>query len=226
MKTGVKNATWAQIKDIGVRFLNLTLEGTNGDAIQGGLEGFSNDDVDRRLKAFLNNGLRLVIKGPSMLIVDRTKPFNPTAFVGDGWTIWHGPKNGDGLNGDEEQDIRSLKRTEIDFAQVLFEHCLKKGEPSITGEEKLVRHIATKHIRLDAKIGQCLLEEKGQATLEWLYDTFGITWLEFPGTVLRRANGRRCFLYLCRGAYGRWYWGGHWLDDLRSAEDPSALLAK
>lgn len=225
MKTGTKNATWPQIKDIGIRVLNLTLDGTDGDAIQRGTEGCSVEDVDRRLKAFLNNGLSFVIKGPSVLVVDRIKPFNPASFIGSGVTIWRGPKDGNGLTGEEAQDATSLARTEIDFAQVLFEHCLKKGESSITGEEKLVRHIAANRIRLDAKIGQCLLEEKDQATLEWMFNTFGITWFELPGTVLRDSDGYRYFLFLYRGDSGRWHWDCSWLDYNRFAQSPSAVLA-
>ena len=221
----MKTATYPQLKDVGIRFLNLNPDGIDSDAIQAGLEGCSVEEVDRRLKAFLNNGLRFIIKGPSVLVVDRTKPFNPAAFVGSGWTIWRGPKDGNGLMGEEEQDARSLKRTEIDFAKVLFEHGIKKGETVITGEEKLARHIAAKHIRLDAKIGQCLFEEKGQVTLEWLYQTFGITWFELPGTVLRSSGGYRAFLAFSRGGGGRWHWNYYWLGSDRRAKNPSAVLA-
>lgn len=222
----MKPATHRQTKDVAIRVLNLNPELVDGDAIQKGTEGCSVEDVDRRLIAFLNNGLSFVIKGPSALHIDRSKPFSPAEFVGSGVTIWRGPKDDDGLTGEEEQDARSLKLTEIDFAQVLFEHCLKDGEAMVTGEEKLLRHIAAGHIRLDAQVGQCLFEEKGWATLEWLYRTFGITWFELPGTVLRDSDGDRCFLYLYRDDTGRWGWNCIWLDDGRRAEGPSALLAK
>ncbi|MBI4088972.1 hypothetical protein HY415_02650 [Candidatus Kaiserbacteria bacterium] len=221
----MKKATYRQLKDIGIRFLNLDPEGVDGDAIRKGTEGCSVNDVDRRLKAFLNNGLSFMMKGPSALIIDRTKPFNPAAFIGSGWTIWRGTTNGDGLTGEEEQDARSLELTEINFATVLFTACLEDGETSIIGEEKLARHIAAKHIRLDARIGQCLFEEKGQAACEWLYQTFGIRWFELSGTVLRNGFGSRCFLFLYRNNDGRWYWSYDWLGSNRDAENPSAVLA-
>ena len=179
----------------------------------------------RRLVAFLSNGLNFVMRGPGTLSIDRTKPFNPAMFIGNGWTIWRGPKEGNGLKGDEAQDTASLALAEIGFASVLFTACLKDGETVITGKEKLARHIQAKHIRLDAKVGQCLLEEKGQATLEWLYQTFGVTWFELPGTVLRFSDGDRCFLCLYRDVYGKWRWDCYWLGSDRLAEDPSAVLA-
>ena len=217
----MKTATYHQIKDVAVRLLNLSTDGVDGDAIQKGTEGYSTDDVNRRLKAFLNNGLSFIMKGPGALIVDRAKPFDEGKYL----PIWRGPKDGNGLKGKEEQDARSLALTEFDFAKVLFTACLKDGESVITGEEKLMRHIATKHIRLDAKAGQCLFEEKGQATLEWLYQTFDITWFELPGTVLRNDDGYRFFLCLCRGGGGLWYWDYNWLGYDRDAENPSAVLA-
>lgn len=226
--TGVckmKNATYPQIKDVAVRFLNLSTDGIDGEAIQKGLEGSSIDDVDRRLKAFLNNGLNFVMKGLNVLTIDRAKPFDPAKFIGSDWTIWRGPKNGSGLEGEEEQDTRSLKLAEVDFAKVLFTACLKDGESVITGEEKLVRHIVAKHIRLDAKVGQTLFEEKDQATLNWLYATFKIGWFEFPGTVLRFSSGHRCFLGLYRVGSGQWSWRCHWLVLARDASSPSAVLA-
>ena len=201
----MKTATNDQVKDFAIRGLNLNKAKLDGEAYERGTKGFSNDEVEARIIAFWNNGLSFAMKGPGTLIVNRTKPF-------DLMPIWRGPKDDNGLEGEEDQDARSLRLTEVDFAEVLFTACLKKDEAVITGEEKLARHIAAKHIRLDAKVGQCLLEEKGQATLEWLYRTFGITWFELPGTVLRRAYGHRYFLYLCRDVLGRCLWRFFWLS--------------
>mgnify|MGYP001607482926 len=214
----MKTATNDQVKDFAIRGLNLNKAKLDGEAYERGTKGFSNDEVEARIIAFWNNGLSFAMKGPGTLIVNRTKPF-------DLMPIWRGPKDGDGLTGEEEQDIRSLKLNRVDFAKVLSTACLKDGETPITGEEKLARHIVAKHIRLDAKFGQALYEEKGQATLEWLFNTFGITWLEFPGTVLRSDGGNRCFLYLCRDGLGRWYWSYRWLGSVRGATSPSAVLA-
>ena len=222
----MKSVSRDQSNEIGARVLRNTDWGQlDGDALQKSIIEMSEVEFGRRFALFLKNGASFVTKGPGLLVVDRTKPFDPSKFIGSGWTIWRGPKDGDGLTGEEAQDARSLKLVEIDFAKVLFEHGIKKGETVITGEEKLARHIAAKHIRLDAKIGQCLFEEKGQVTLEWLYQTFGITWFELPGTVLRNSNGFRYFLFIYRDGYGWWYWLSFWLDDFRYAKNPSAVLA-
>ena len=221
----MKNATYDQIKDLAVRVLNLNKGKLDGAAYDRGTQGFSNEDVANRLIAFVNNGLSFIMKGPSALIIDRTRSFNPVTFFGNDWTIWRGAKESDGLTGEEAQDATSLALAEIDFAKALFTVCLKEGETTITGEEKLVRHIAAKHVRLDARVGQCLFEEKGQATLEWLYQNFGITWFELPGTVLRNSDGDRCFLYLFRSGDGRWGWDCCWLDYVRRAGGLSAVLA-
>ena len=87
-------------------------------------------EFGRRFALFLKNGASFVTKGPGLLVVDRTKPFDPSKFIGSGWTIWRGPKDGDGLTGEEAQDARSLKLVEIDFAKVLFEHGIKKAKLS------------------------------------------------------------------------------------------------
>src|SRR3989344_8999501 len=131
----MKTATEGQQKDFVVRVLNLDRAKLDGEAYQRGTEGFSNEEVEMRLAAFVNNRITFVMKGPGLLIIDRTKPFNPAAFIGNGWAIWRGPKDGNGLAGEEAQDTVSLKFTEIDFARVLFTSRLKDGETSITGEE-------------------------------------------------------------------------------------------
>jgi hypothetical protein len=51
--------------------------------------------------------------GSSILEIDRSTPFNPAKFLGEGWSIWRGPADGDGLSGDEEQDQKSLALTDM-----------------------------------------------------------------------------------------------------------------
>ena len=39
-----------------------------------------------------------------ILRIDRSKPsFNPATFIGAGWSMWRGPINGNGLDGEEER---------------------------------------------------------------------------------------------------------------------------
>jgi len=169
-------------------------------------------DAGAAFGAWLRNGGRFAIKAPSALVVDRSKPFDPVKFVGAGWSI-------------VEEDTRSLALTELDFSKVRFESGLQEGERYITGEEKLKRLTALPEIRLDAKIGQALYEEKGQATLRFLHDHFGVSWIEFAGTVLRDSDGRRCFLCLYRRGDGSWDWFCFWLDRVRYRGNVSPLLA-
>jgi len=179
----------------------------------------------KRFATFIRNGCRVIIGDIKSLVIDRSKPFNPTEFIGSGITIWRGPVDGKGLEGEEEQDSRSLTLTTIFLADFRFEHMLKGKETSITGEEKLRRHLDVNHIRPDAKIAQTLYEEPGQVTLEFLHKNFGISWMEFPGTTLRRSGGYRYFLYLDRGGVGRWGWRYSWLDNDRIASNPSVVFA-
>lgn len=185
----------------------------------------SREERGRRWTAFLNNGGRLVVKGPSVLTVDRSKPFDSTRFLGNGSSVWRGPADGNGLEGEEDQDPRSLALTEIDFSGACFESGHQEGENVITGEVKLERLKQMPDIRLDAEIGQALLDEEDQATLRFLHRTYGITWMEFAGTVLRRSDGRRYFLYLDRGGDGSWAGRYDWLDSDRYRGDISPLLA-
>jgi hypothetical protein len=161
------------------------------------------------------------------LIINRGVPFNPSKFIGQGWTVWKGPVEGDGLSGKEEQGSRSLAFTEIDFDRVFFETCLFAGETHISGEEKIIRHAKMGHICADAKIGQELLNEKGQKTLLYLLKEKGIEYLELPDTTLRSPRIERYTLYLYWAPREReWGWSYEWLKRERGASRPSLVLAK
>lgn len=161
------------------------------------------------------------IESPGILTL---KPFTPEKF---GCTIWKGPANGKGLEGEEEQDQRSLLKTTFDPASITeanLQTGLETGELCISGEIKLARLIV-KAIQADARFAQTLLEEEGQKTLRFLHDTFGVTWLEFLGTVLRPPLGHRCALCLCRKDVGSWLWNYYWLDLDRNAHNPALGFA-
>ena len=53
------------------------------------------------------------------LLIDRTQPFNPSTFIREGWSIWKGPIDGNGLKGEEAQDERSLALSEVDRKSVV-----------------------------------------------------------------------------------------------------------
>ncbi len=158
-------------------------------------------------------------------ILKAVAQFNIRKFFPDtGWTIWKGLANGKGLEGDEEQDERSLALSEIDLAKLLLEHHIVEGETYITGEEKLQRIKASGRIRLDARFFQALWEEKGHVTLKRLNKEYGVKFIDFPGTILRRPYGDRCVLYL-RLDGRRWYWSCDWLGSEWHRGSLSALFA-
>ncbi len=151
----------------------------------------------------------VVEKGP-VFVIDRSKLPTVSELLGDEWTLWKGPKEGDGLEGSGEQDSRSISRSEFNFSGMRFVHGFKEGEEAIDGEEKLERIKALPCIRPDFGFGIGLFLEKGQTTLKWLYDTHGLTWLEIPD-VLCHDGGYRYFLILSREGSGAWHWDYRWL---------------
>lgn len=162
----------------------------------------------------------------SILPINRATPFNPTGSIGNGWTIWKGPinGNGDGLTGEEEQDKRSLALTELKLADIRLETGLVKKETSIKGETKLARLKKAGHIRLDAAIFETLWENQHLIPHQWKKETNGSTmYVYFDGTALRSPDGYRCVLYLCWDG-DRWYRDCSWLENDWLADRPSAVL--
>jgi hypothetical protein len=215
MNTKVKPASRDQAVDfVGRVGTDTDWNAVNGDTLQRVLEmqrGRSSE-FSKRLVAFINNECRFVIKSPSTVIIDRAKPFDPVRFCDVGWEVL-------------SEDRRSLALTEIDFSHVSYEHCIEDGEETITGKEKLKRMKHAGFIRLDAKFAQALYEEPGQVLLRWLYDTFGITHMEFAGTELRGSEGNRCFLCLNRHDSSSWDQEYHWLEEDRDRISVSPVLA-
>lgn len=206
-----------QSNELGARFLTDTRWGEiDHDALQQNVITLPRDELGRRFTAFMRNNCQFIIKGPRALVVDRAKLPTPAQFVGKGVSIWLGSKDGDGLAGEPDEDPRSVALTVVDFAEAQFVHCLAEDEKLITGEEKLERMKALPNIRYDFGVGVALHQEKGQATLRFLHDVYGITWFELAGTVLRDSGGYRYFLYLGRRVVGSWGWNYGWLGSFRS----------
>ncbi|MBI4118705.1 MAG: hypothetical protein HY452_00375 [Parcubacteria group bacterium] len=159
----------------------------------------------------------------SVISLDRTTPFNPVQFLGEGWSIWKGPADGDGLSGQEEQDKRSLVLTEVDLSQVQLVTLLKDGDGDniIQGEENLKRF---KYILLDAQVFQTLWENKHLIPEHWKKTNGNTTHVFFPGTTLRSPFGSRRVLCLCWRA-GGWHWRCSWLASGWYVHDSSAVLA-
>ena len=152
-------------------------------------------------------------KEPATIIsIDRTKPFDPVEFLGQGWTI-------------EEQDDRSLALVQVDLANIQLKYMLKSGENSIGGEERLKRLKKEGYIRLDAKVFQTLWKNQKLIPESWKEKISGdVRFVFFDGTVLRRPYGDRYVLGLDWNN-GQWHWDYGWLECHWRTDDPSAVLA-
>lgn len=158
-----------------------------------------------------------------VLRIDRSQPFNPATLIGEDWSIWRGSAYGDGLTGEEQQDINSLVLREVDFSKVILEAHFKKGETIFVGETlQWMKQWGV--IRLDAGVAQALYEEEDHKTLEWLRQQ-GVRCLHFMGTELRSCSGHRCVPCLCWDD-GKWVWHGASLRRDWMAGEYSVVLAR
>ncbi len=188
-----------------------------------------NDALIRGLLTILRGGavVKPIVAGtPRVIPIDRSKPFDPVTFIGAGWSIWRGPANGNGLEGEEERDSHSATLTELDLDQVQLITCLKRGESVTTGEERIKRLRADGRVRLDENAFQAFWENREQLPACLKERVNGnIKLIFFDGVVLRGPDGRRCTLFLCFDDGGSWHWYYYWLDIVRYAFNPSAVLA-
>ncbi|HBP00764.1 MAG: hypothetical protein UY41_C0051G0002 [Candidatus Moranbacteria bacterium GW2011_GWE1_49_15] len=190
------------------------------------IEGLTPDEIGTRFTAFLKNNCQFNFGDPKSIL---TKTFNPVEFLGEGWSIWKGLVDGDGLSGEEDMDVRSLELAEVETAKIVFEAYLEEGESSIKGEEKIMR--SKKNPDLIRLGGNVFLgfwldyqANKENSVLEWLYRTRKIRFIDFPGLVLRGPRGNRCLPYLYRLGDGEWDWRCYWLAHDWCAGDFSASV--
>ncbi len=171
-------------------------------------------EAGKQFTAFLKNGGKFIVDSPRVISIDRSIPFDPTTFIGNGWSI-------------EEQDERAIALTEIDLTEIIFDSTLEKGEKSIKGEDKLKRlKEKTNCIRLDAGIFKTLWENQILIPLKWKEKTNGnTTYIFFDGTVFRDPSGKYSVLCLC-WYDGEWHWYSDWLEFDCYVHHPSAVLLK
>ncbi|OGZ90320.1 MAG: hypothetical protein A2599_03310 [Candidatus Staskawiczbacteria bacterium RIFOXYD1_FULL_39_28] len=176
-------------------------------------------------------GLATIVRACFKLALD--KAFNPSEFVGSGWTVWKGPADGTGLEGDEDCVAEPAV---VDFERIALEtHLQESDNGSVHGEEKMRRARASKNRQLGGRtfLGLwndwlvCKAAGKPEdSILEHLRRAGKIgTVVYFFGLVLRDPYGRRCVL--CLGFDGgRWYWDCRWLGrHLFFSDGPSVSLA-
>jgi hypothetical protein len=163
-----------------------------------------------------------------------TKPFDPAEFLGKGWQTWKGPVKGRGHSGEEDIDLRSWTLSKIEITKFLFETCLREGEESIPGEEKLRRLKEEKpgFIRFGGNVFLGLWVDyqvnKENSVLDGFYRDLKIGFIDFFGQILRRPaglNGERVALCLMRLGGGKWSWDCFSLANVWLASRPSAGCA-
>jgi hypothetical protein len=117
--------------------------------------------------------------------------------------------------------------TVLDPEKFRIEMCMKPGEGCHFGEDRLLRLQELDDCRpADLGVFAALWGEEGHETLEYLYKKFGVTYLDFFGTILRDSDGYRDVLYLYRDGDGRWSWYSGWLAHEWGAGAHSLVLAK
>ena len=208
----MKPVSIGEVGEVIGRFATQThWEQLDGEKLHAEVITLSPEELGRRFTMFLKNGARFILGGLKIACA----PFNPADFIGANWTFWKGPKDGNGLEGEEERDKASLALTEVDFANADLLTCLEKGESSITGEEKLLRLRKLGRPIYGTTVAMGLWQDyqqnKAGSVIEKLYQQRGITYIDFFGDVLRRPSGRRCVLCFYRDDDGQWAWHYSWL---------------
>ncbi len=164
---------------------------------------------------------------PSLVLkINRNKYFNSIDTF-PGLTIWKGTVDKFDLEGQDEQDKRSLTISEIDFAKVNFKHHLLGKEPYITGEVALTRAKESGEIRLDPAIGESLWldyeTKKKKSVLEAIFLTKKVKWFELLTPLCGDSIDSRCTLCFYRDG-SRWHRSYNWLKYNRTAGNVSASL--
>lgn len=183
------------------------------------------DVFDEKADLTDRDAIRAAMKMPPLValpvLIKPARPFDPAVIFGTGWTIWRGPADGDGLEGEDERDERSFALAELDIATVEPTIILRKRESYTTSAEQIARIKKEKseHVRLDPSFAVALRDEPEKYPDAWKGKA--IFW---DGLVLRSPDGNRLALYSF-WLVGRVGLYCHWLDDFRFADCLSALLA-
>lgn len=171
------------------------------------------------------------VDGGEGVVVVLTDDFNLEEFIGEeGWSIWKGPLQGDGLEGEEDRDQANDQLSMVDIAKVVVDDCILPGEHMITGEEKLLRLKAVPgRILLDARVAAILwndYQESGDdSILEWLYCERQVSYVDFFGEILRSPDKDRQVFCLDRDSRG-WELYKFPIKDDWQARNGSACLDK
>jgi hypothetical protein len=140
--------------------------------------------------------------------------FNPEDFFGKGWSIWKGPRDGDGLEGEEECDKRfKFLPKAVYLNSVEFITHEKRDNPTTGFQEiYLLKEFgyvpcgASAYLALVQDYVSC--QDKAKSVLEMIYNKHHAH-IDFCADILRCPEGCPYVLYLCRGDDNKWHWGSY-----------------
>jgi hypothetical protein len=173
----------------------------------------------------------------SIIRIDRTKPFDCRSVLHPfEFDLYDGAKSPQWSNYIE--DKKSVALREVDVTNIAFETMMEAGEVSITAEERVKRHVAARHLCLDAQVLFALYDDfishkkeghQEESHLEWLRHNKGIHRMVFPGTVIKSPYGGRCIFSLAfvSERYG-WDWTHDcgWFNTKLLPSQPSAIYVR
>lgn len=192
-----------QALELCARFLTqVDWKEVDGNDLQREIMTLSPKDFGQRFTSYIKDGAPI----SRFWIVKLLDDLNPVAFFGDGWSIWRGPADGDGLKGSEDSDLRENTMAEINWAKVL----LRSDASKMTGEEKLAWLRTEKKILLGKKsflgLWQDYLRNDKNGILERLYTSYKIVHVDFFGCIFRSPEGWRVVPCFRREDDSLWSW--------------------
>lgn len=146
-----------------------------------------------------------------VLCIDRSQPFNPEKFIGDGWKV-------------KEAESRSLALLAIKPEDIYLKSYLASGEDCITGKESLSRKRNMNHLCLDAGVLRAFWKDKYLIPESWKEKVNGAaSSIFFDGSILYYSVGFH-FVLCLRWDDGWWRWRYRWIGDVRDAASFSAVI--
>lgn len=146
--------------------------------------------------------IKLEMNMSILLIPSKYLVLDPSKIFKEGVTIWRGPSDGLGLDGDLDTNIYSGRMTLVDPYEVQLVNMLRPSETTITGDGRLNRLKQRKSVCLDARFCCALYEKPERLPSEWIrrlkVEDLRIC---FDGLIFRSPAGARLVMYL------------HWLNN-------------
>jgi hypothetical protein len=146
--------------------------------------------------------------------------FDPTVPFGPGWGFdekIYGLADSDGITRFAELLEQAATVTRDEGYNMLFSTRLNRGQSIETLNDKTLA---------DPDLIWSLLMEEGHAILNYLHDSYGVTYLEVLRRLLISREGYHCALCVYRDQADRkWRISCRWLGRLPGPEDPAILLS-